>query len=603
MAHEMTPLPPLGPRDIEKAVAVRFDSVAHAQPHVEAIVTPDDVLTYETLAQRADAVAAALVAHGLGSGSVVAVLDGRTAGSIAGLLGCLRAGVICVPQDASHPIAHLATVLDNAGAVAVVVDSATRHLAVAARNCLIIDIDRLSLASVSPVDGQPDAPALICYTSGSTGRPKGIVHSNANLVHRALVQSERLAFGPADRHSMLTSIATGAGVSSVMRVLLSGGTLLACPPLTLGIDRVSHWLRDQRVTVFRATPTLFRSLTSLPSIAPLLSAPRIVLLGGERVTPADLAAARAWFGADCLFVNTYSATETSNATLFVADKGWMPAADELPVGHAVDGIRVTVVDQNGEEVPPGVSGQIVVASRYVALGYWRDPEQTGVAFEDIGNGERAYRTGDQGVLDHEGNLWFRGRADGRVKVRGQRIELEAIERALSSHPAVRTACVTTLTAADGSMRLVAAVVPSAGEAPTAAALRAFLADRLPPATIPGEYVWRDALPLTMSGKVDRRALANDVEAAAESPPIPPSGTATELQIVAIWTEILGRPPASLDEDFLVAGGDSLAVAKVLARVAARWGIRMSFATFFDRATVSDLARAIDIALNPPTAPT
>ena len=599
----MTPLPRLDSRDIEAAVAVRFDSVARAQPHAEAIVTPDDVLTYETLAERADTIAAALGAHALGEGSVVAVLDGRTAGSIAGLLGCLRAGVICVLQDASHPVAHLAAVLESAGAVAVLVDAATRHLAVAARNCLIIDIDRLTRASVSPAVGHPDAPALICYTSGSTGKPKGIVHSNANLVHRAVVQSERLAYGPADRHSMLTSIATGIGVSSVMRVLLSGGTLLACPPLTVGIDRVSQWLDDQRVTVFRATPTLFRSLTSLPSIAPRLSAPRVVLFGGERVTAADLAAGRARFGADCLFVNTYSATETSNATLFVAGKGWMPAADDLPVGHAVDGVRVTVVDQNGEEVAPGISGQIVVASRYVALGYWRDPELSAVAFEDIGNGQRAYRTGDHGVLDHDGNLWFRGRADGRVKVRGQRIEMEAIERALSSHPAVRAACVMTSTAADGSTRLVAAVVPGTGDVPTAAALRAFLADRLPPATIPGEYVWRDALPLTISGKLDRRALASEIEAAAEPPPIPPSGTATELQIVAIWTEILGRAPASLDEDFLVAGGDSLAAAKVLARVAARWGIRISFAAFFDRATVSALARAIDAALNPPTDPT
>ena len=599
----MTPLPPLGPRDIEGVVAVRFDNVAHAQPHVEAIVTPDDVLTYETLAQRADTVAAALGAHGLGPGSVVAVLDGRTAGSITGLLGCLRAGVICVLQDGSHPVAHLASILDSAGAAAVVVDSATRHLAAAARNRLVIDIDRLAPASVSPVVGHPDAPALICYTSGSTGRPKGIVHSNANLVHRALVQSERLAFGPADRHSMLTTIATGAGVSTVMRVLLSGGTLLACSPLTLGIDRVSHWLRDQRVTVFRATPTLFRSLISMPSIAPMLSEPRIVLLGGERVTAADLAACRARFGAHCLFVNTYSTTETSNATLLVADKDWVPAADDLPVGQAVDGVRFTVVGRIGEEVPPGTSGEIVVASRYVALGYWRDPEQTADAFEDIVNGERAYLTGDHGVLDHEGNLWFRGRADARVKVRGQRIELEAIERALSSHPGVRTACVTSSTAADGSVRLIAAVVPREGEMPTATALRAFLADRLPAATIPGEYVRRDALPLTTSGKLDRRALASEVESAAKSPPITPSGTETELQIVAIWTEILGRPPASLDEDFLVAGGDSLAAAKLLARVAARWGIRISFDMFFDRATVSDLARAIDTAIEPPTAPT
>jgi acyl carrier protein len=147
------------------------------------------------------------------------------------------------------------------------------------------------------------------------------------------------------------------------------------------------------------------------------------------------------------------------------------------------------------------------------------------------------------------------------------------------------------------------VVPRAGEAPSAAALRAFLAERLPAATIPGDFVTRDTLPFTGSGKLDRRALASEVAAAVRLVPADRIGTPTERQIVAMWTEVLGRPPSSLEEDFLVAGGDSLAAARLLARVAAQWGVRVPFATFLDHATVSALAAAIDGAAEPPASTT
>jgi hypothetical protein len=246
---------------------------------------------------------------------------------------------------------------------------------------------------------------------------------------------------------------------------------------------------------------------------------------------------------------------------------------------------------------------LVVTSRYVALGYWRDPERTAASFKDAGNGERAYLTGDQGVLDDDGCLRFLGRADARVKVRGQRIQLEAIEHVLSSHPDVRVAAVVEAPGADGGFRLVAAVVPRPGEAPSADALRAFLAERLPAATIPGDFVTRDGLPFTGSGKLDRRALASEVAAAVRPMPADRNGTPTERQIVAMWTEVLGRPPSSLEEDFLVAGGDSLAAARLLARVAAQWGVRVPFATFLEHATVSALAAAIDGAAEPPASTT
>ena len=321
---------------------------------------------------------------------------------------------------------------------------------------------------------QPDDPAIVCYTSGSSGRPKGIVHSNANLVHRAWVQSERLGFSPSDRHTLLTTIATGAGLSSVCRVLLSGGTLLWGSPLSVGLDVHWAWLRERRPTVIRATPSLFRSMLRETPEALTLPDVRIVLLGGERVSSADVEACRSLVGPSCLFVNAYSCGKSSNATLFVTRCDEVPADGDLPVGISVSGVHASILDPDGDPVARGETGEVAVTGRYVALGYWRDPERTAARFRTGADGIRTYLTGDLGLIRLDGLLELRGRIDARVKIRGQRIEVEEIERALDEHGDVEASAVVEVAGPEAAGRLAACIVAKDGRAPAPSDLRAFL---------------------------------------------------------------------------------------------------------------------------------
>jgi amino acid adenylation domain-containing protein len=597
--------------ECERSIPERFERQAAQYPDRLAVKGSQHELTYEALNQLANRFARAILAQQSGEGTPIALLLEPGPQMVAAILGTLKAGRIWVALDASYGQSKLQYMLDDSEATVIVTDATMFSAAerLARDRCQVIHGDT-ALESFSGENLglriSPDTLAYLIYSSGSTGEPRGVVHSHRSALHYTMGYTNSLGIGPEDRVSLLGSSAHNAGVSDVFRAILNGAALLSFDVRNRPLGELTGWLTAEKVTIYHSMPSLFRQWVATFSGREGFPDLRVIHLGGEPLSVSDVEEYRRHFAPACVLLNNLGCTEASAFRQYFVRKETKLSSDIVPAGYAVADKEVLILSEEGTAVGIDRVGEIAIKSRYLAAGYWRRPELTRTSFPAVpdGGGERIYRTGDLGRMSHDGCLFHLGRKDSRVKLRGYWVELAEIERRLLEQPTIKQAVVVEREERPGERSLVAYVVPASRPGPSVNELRQALAERMAGYMIPSRFVIRDALPLTGSGKVDRRALPvpgrgrPELEATFVGPRTP-----IEEELARIWAEVLQLDQVGIHDDFLELGGHSLLATQVASRVLDTFAVPLPPRTLLEANTVACMAVAVTVSLagNYPTA--
>ncbi|MFE7563419.1 non-ribosomal peptide synthase/polyketide synthase, partial [Kitasatospora sp. NPDC057500] len=570
-----------------------FEARAARTPDAVALTGEGVRLTYAELDARADRLARRLAGAGVGPESLVGVAMERSVELVVALLAVLKAGGAYLPVDPDYPAERIAFVLADAAASCVLTTTAGAAVVPDGVPVLLVDGPQAEDGAEEPAQRPapvpaPDHPAYVIYTSGSTGRPKGVVVPHRNVVALLAATGERFGFDERDVWTWFHSFAFDFSVWEIWAALLTGGRVVVVPfTVSRSPEEFLELLDRERVTVLNQTPSAFYQLMAAEERRPGAGAAlRTVVFGGEALDPARLAEwwARRPEGGPRL-VNMYGITETTvHVTYQALDAD--DCADGSVIGRGVPGLRVYVLDEWLNPVPAGVAGEMYVAGEQLARGYLGRPGLSAERFvaDPFGaGGERMYRTGDRARWDAQGRLVFVGRADAQVKIRGFRVEPGEVEAVVAGHPQVAQAAVVVREDTPGDKRLVAYLVP--GEGLDVDAVRPYAAGHLPQHMVPSAFVVLEALPLTVNGKLDRRALpAPSYEAGAGRAP----ADAREELICQAFAEVLGLPLVGVDDDFFALGGHSLLVVSLVEWLRSR-GVGVSVRALFATPTPAGLA--------------
>jgi amino acid adenylation domain-containing protein len=591
-------------------------------PERVAIVAGRGAITYKELNERANQLAHALRARGVGPGVPAGLLLDRSADALVGLLGILKSGGAYLPLSVDAPPARLAHQIALSEVGVVVTSEALVERLPAGTTSVALDRDaaELSVQPASAVDVAiaPDDVAYVLFTSGSTGVPKGVAVTHANAVHYARAVSRVLGDVPASQagdgfaaldglhFALASTLAADLGNTSLLPALLSGGTLhVLASDVTTEPVRFADYLSHNQIDVIKVTPNHLAALTAgktgrdLANVLPR----RWIVLGGEALRP-ELARLLSNAG-ECRVLNHYGPTETTvGVCTFEVTTGSLEAvlaegAQTVPVGYPLANTHAYVVSARGVEQPIGIPGELWLGGAGVASGYQGQPELTRERFVDF-NGERVYRTGDRVRRLADGTIEFLGRADDQVKVRGYRVELGEIEQVLRAHPAVSQSVVLLRRDGDAEPALVAYAVVvnegyavSHGDRATSESLTNWMSAQLPSYMVPSAVVLLDAMPLTANGKIDASKLpAPDAGTPADAYAAPRNQT--EAQLCKIWMEVLKKERIGVTDNFLDLGGHSLLAIRMLGKISKTFGVRLPLRTLFDAPTVTELGEIVEL---------
>ncbi|MFI1753144.1 amino acid adenylation domain-containing protein [Streptomyces sp. NPDC020571] len=584
-------------------VVDRFDRAADRDPRRTALVAHGATMTFAQLRDRSRAVAGVLARRGVGPEATVGLALPRSLDSIVALFAVLRTGAAYVPLELDHPDERIAAIVADARPDAVLTTSAVSHRLTGGLD--LIELDR-PLPEAEPfVTFAPDDPdrlrhpAYTIYTSGSTGRPKGVVTEYAGLTNM-LVNHQRRIFEPVlARHGHRTfrvahTVSFAFDMSwEELLWLADGHEVHICDEeLRRDAPRLVAYCLEHGIDVVNVTPTYAQQLVAEGLLDDPERRPALVLLGGEAVTPAlwrRLAETEGTVG-----YNLYGPTEYTINTLGV---GTFECPDPV-VGVAIDNTDVYVLDPWLRPLPDGVPGELYVAGTGIARGYLGQPAQTAHRFVACPfgvPGERMYRTGDLVVRRPDGNLMYLGRTDQQVKIRGHRVELGEVEAAFAAHPAVRfvAAVAQPDPQVDGAHRLAAyLVLDGAGLAEVAAEAGAGLPDFLRPT----HYAQVDAIPLTVNGKADTKALpeAKPLGALTTAGERAPE-TETETTVCELFAEALDLDDdeVSAVSDFVALGGHSMLAVRLTGLLRREYGPVITIRDLFSLRTPEAIARHLD----------
>jgi amino acid adenylation domain-containing protein len=587
---------------IEQSIPTRFEQQVKKYPEKVAIKTKNGAWTYHALNIFANHVAEAILTRCGNRGARVALLFEHDSLMIAGLLGVLKAGKTYIPLDPLYPKERLTYILEDSQAWVILTHN--RHVtlaqALADDTRQIINIDAIEPSE--PVENinlpiSPDALAYILYTSGSTGRPKGVMQNHRNVLYFIRTYTNSLHLSAADRLTLLFAYVSDGAVMDIFGALLNGATLCLFDLRAEELTQLAGWLRQEAITIYHATPTVYRHFVRTLTGAEPLPTLRLVVLGGEAVCRPDVDMYRQHCPSDCLLVNGLGPTESTLALQYFIDRHTEIGRHAVPVGYPVEGTEILLLNDAGEAVEGYGVGEIAILSPHVALGYWRQPIPTAAAFRpDPGGGDkRIYHTGDMGRWLPDGSLEYVGRKDWQVKVRGHRVELGEIETTLCQHPAIHEAVV--VAQEEGlEVRLVAYVVPGHAPALTSSELRRWLREKLPAYMLPRAFVRLDTLPLTSSGKIDRLALPVPDQARPELDEVfVAPRTPSEEVLAGIWTTVLGINHIGVHDNFFDLGGHSLLAVQVIARLREVMQMAIPLRALFEAPTVASLALYLETA--------
>jgi amino acid adenylation domain-containing protein len=566
-----------------------------------AIYTSDGSTTYRSLKTAADRIAST-VWEQLGEGNdPVAILLSDIREAIAAIFGILKAGKIYLPLDVTLPHSRLRYFLENSRARLLLADTRTVNLAGELlrdrTSQKIVDIDHLENddpAAKLPVTITPDRLAALLYTSGSTAQPKGVVHNHRNLLHLAMLYTNSQRVTKEDRIALFRTLTVIGGTTHTVAALLNGASLFPHDLKQHGIFNLLDWLRGNRITVCGLGPKLIRTLDRIVTELDPPPALRGIFLSGEPLYKTDVEICRKLFSSACVLVNSLGATEAPFAVQYRINQQTRIAGDLVPVGYPVAHVKVSLRDDRGDAVKDGVSGEIVLHSRYLAVGYWNDPQLTQARFLPSHDSpeERLYLTGDVGRFLPDGTLLHLGRKDDIVKIRGYRVSPMEIEAALMEHPRVKEVAVIACGEENSDKFLAAYIVPRDSGRPGIAELTIFLQNRLPDFMVPAQFVFMTEFP-EINNKIDRQALPR-IARAERNPDQSYAAPRSDFEaaICEIWEQVLEVAPIGINEPFAYLGGDSLKATRIIARLQQRFGLNIAIRALFETPTIAGLAQFI-----------
>ena len=568
-------------------------------PEAVAISCGELSVTYRELDEASNRLAHLLADHGVGPGQRVALLLSRSAEAIAAILAVLKTGAAYLPIDPALPTARMEFMLDDAAPIAAITTTELRAR-LDGRDLPVIDIHDLEDPAI---DSQPgtalpaparDNIAYLIYTSGTTGVPKGVAISHHNVTQ--LLESLHADLPPGQVWSQWHSLAFDVSVCEIWGALLFGGRLVVVPESVARSPQDFHALLvRERVSVLSQTPSAFYALQTADALQPELGRQlelQAVVFAGEALEPKRLETWRNNHPGLPRLLNLYGTTETTVHASFREILNDDIDGIASPIGVPLSNLAFLVLDGWLRPVPAGVVGELYVAGAGVGCGYWRRAGLTASRFVACpfggagAAGIRMYRTGDLVCWGADGQLRYVGRADEQVKIRGYRIELGEVETALSALDGVQQAVVIAREDRPGDKRLVGYVTGTADPATA----RAVLAEKLPAYMVPAAVVVLDVLPLTVNGKLDKRALPapeyQDVDRYR------PPADAAEESLAGIYAQVLGLERVGVDDSFFDLGGNSLLTMRLVSRVRVELGVEVPVQAAFDEPTVAGLAQWI-----------
>ncbi|RJQ81627.1 non-ribosomal peptide synthetase/type I polyketide synthase [Amycolatopsis panacis] len=590
---------------VETAVPVHELIGRAAVEHPEAVAVsapaesgPARRLTYAELDRRSRELAGKLRGLGVGAGSLVGLFLDKTPDLVVAVLAVLRAGGAYLPLDPGYPAERLSYMTGHAGARIVLAD----RPAPAGLAERVVTLAELAASDVPPADlpstVDPADPAYVIYTSGSTGEPKAVEvgHHNLATAYQAWRREYRLDTD-ARVHLQMASFSFDVFTGDLVRALCSGGTLvLIGRELLFNTALLYRTMLDERVDCGEFVPAVVRGLMSYCEREDKrLDFLRLLVVGSDAWKVAEYRRLRALAGEQTRVINSYGLSEaTIDSSYFEGTAEDLDPAMMVPIGQPLPGSALYVLDERGEPVPPGVSGELWIGGDGVATGYVDDPELTAQRFVTRsldGEQVRLYRTGDLARWDSEGAVHLLGRADAQIKVRGHRIEIGEIETRLATWPQLAQAVVTTRID-DGDTVLCAYCVPVPGTELDRHGLRGHLTESLPTFMIPSHFVELAELPLTPNGKVDLAALPTPDGGAGEPAHEPPV-TLYEQRMAEHWCGLLGLERAGRQQDFFASGGSSIKLIELIYHLQKEFNVTIPVSALFKVTTLHGMAKTLE----------
>jgi amino acid adenylation domain-containing protein len=579
-----------------KCIHSLFEEQVALTPHEVALEFRNEGVTYTALNSMADQIADVLKCRQFAPGTRVAVAQQRSPQLVAALLGILKAGGVCVPINLSYPDERLRFLLTDAS-VRYAIGSCDQRSAFAHLGSEIEFIDLKALPPAERRDSSAaitsDSPAYILYTSGSTGVPKGVI-----LCHRSVVRLVRntnyVTITPDDVFLQLSPFSFDGSIFEIWAPLLNGARLAIAPPGDPSLSEIGDFIDHHQVSILFLTTGLFHAMVD--ERPRTLARVRQLFAGGDVLSARHAKTALSAMESGCV-INGYGPTESTTFTCCFRVTRDTPIDESVPIGKPIANTSVYILDPELRPVPIGQIGEIFIGGDGLALGYLNRPDlerEKFVANPFASEGDaRLYRSGDLGFFTASGDIEFCGRIDNQAKVRGFRIEPGEIEAAAMRLQQIRQAFVVTVQNHFGDNVLVCHYVPVPGWDVPQEALRAYLSAVLPAYMVPTQYRRWDMLPLTVNGKVDRRKLVD--ASTASQPAVAPKSEglgAIERALSKIFRQLLDRDDISVDDDFFVNGGDSLAAARLFAQIEEQFDKRLPLVTLFEAPTIRQLATVL-----------
>lgn len=572
------------------SVGERIAQLAASTPDAPAVVDGGETLSYLELDRRSGRLARWMTEQGVGRGDLVALNLERSSDFVVALLAAWRLGAGYLPLDPHWPAGRRDAILADARPALLLHAGEAAMQAAGANWPKQFGLDSLrgtlaAIADVAPprVNTAGDV-AYVLYTSGSTGTPKGVVVEHGQLLNYVAGASRAMELAASRRWALTGTVAADLGNTALFGALYNG----ACLVVARGADMqdapsFARFLRTHAIDAVKMVPSHLEALLDGDDAV----LPQLVVLGGE-AAPAALIARMLRLAPACRIYNHYGPTETTVGVMIHAVGGAARSSAVLPLSTVLPNCRIEVLDAQSRPVPAGALGEIHIGGAQLARGYLNGTGAAAFIDDARRPGQRLYRSGDLAWLLPNGSVLLAGRADHQVKIRGYRVEPAEIEAALLAAPAVRQGVVLAVPDEAGQTGLLAVAVLDDGAQDAEAVIKSHLAARLPAHMLPARYVFVPALPRLANGKIDRAALAASAPLQRRAQLLSPRD-ALEFVLADCMAGLLGREEIGVGEDFFDAGGHSLLVIKLTARIRKLLKVEIAPGLVFDHATAEALA--------------